>query len=226
MINKHHKFHLVEKSPWPVVASLSALLITTTIILWFNKVTRAPIFLGLLLTIFIAFCWWRDVDRESLKQGEHTFLVIKGLKIGMILFISSEVLFFLSFFWAFFHSRMSPTLDIGHLWPPLGVIPFDPLNIPLVNTILLLSSGVTVTWAHHAILEGKLKSSINSLYTTVILGVLFTLLQGFEYSEAPFSIRDSAFGCTFFVATGFHGLHVIIGSTFFNCISYATNKNW
>jgi len=164
--------------------------------------------------LLIAFAWWRDIHREATSQGNHSKLVINGLKTGIILFILSEVLFFVSFFWAFFHRRISPTPELGQSWPPLSVSSFNPIRIPLLNTILLLSSGVSVTWAHHEMLKGNSRKSKIGLTLTITLGVVFTICQGFEYTEAPFSIADRAYGSTFFIATGFHGLHVLIGSAF------------
>ena len=119
----------------------------------------------------------------------------------------SEVFFFLSFFWAFFYRRLSPTIEIGSLWPPTGILPFNPLKIPLLNTAILLSSGVTVTWAHHGLLENNYNQGFQGLFLTVILGIYFTVLQAYEYLEASFTIADSVYGWTFFIATGLHGLH-------------------
>nr|AKH90808.1 cytochrome c oxidase subunit III [Rhinogobio typus] len=140
--------------------------------------------------------------------------VQKGLRYGMILFITSEVFFFLGFFWAFYHSSLAPTPELGGCWPPTGITTLDPFEVPLLNTAVLLASGVTVTWAHHSIMEGERKQAIQSLTLTILLGFYFTALQAMEYYEAPFTIADGVYGSTFFVATGFHGLHVIIGSTF------------
>ncbi|PNF34264.1 Cytochrome c oxidase subunit 3, partial [Cryptotermes secundus] len=156
----------------------------------------------------------RDIVREGTYQGLHTKKVTKGLRWGIILFIISEVFFFISFFWAFFHRRLSPTIELGSTWPPTGILPFNPIQIPLLNTAILLASGVTVTWAHHGLLENNHTQRIQGLFFTVILGDYFTILQAYEYVEASFTIADSSYGSTFFVATGFHGLHVIIGTTF------------
>jgi cytochrome c oxidase subunit 3 len=136
------------------------------------------------------------------------------MRWGIILFIASEVMFFFSFFWAFFHSSLSPTPEIGATWPPAGIVPFNPFIIPLLNTTVLLTSGVTITWAHHRILERHLGQAKQAIIVTVVLGMYFTMLQAIEYSEASFTIADSVYGTTFFVATGFHGLHVLIGTSF------------
>nr|ASS30656.1 cytochrome c oxidase subunit 3 [Gastroptychus investigatoris] len=214
MSTHNHSFHLVNMSPWPLTGSISAMMLTTGLIKWFHTFQMDLLLISFTVILLTMIQWWRDITRESTYQGEHTLIVVKGLQWGMILFIVSEVLFFFSFFWAYFHSSLSPTMDIGMLWPPKGVNPFNPFSIPLLNTIILLSSGVTVTWSHHSILENHHKNALQSLLITVILGLYFTILQAFEYIEAPFAISDSVFGSSFFVATGFHGLHVMIGTAF------------
>lgn len=212
--NGFHAYHLVDIRPWPLTGSISAIMLTTGLVKWFHQFNIDLLILGLLATLLTIIQWWRDITREGTYQGLHTSTVLTGLQWGMILFIISEVLFFFSFFWAFFHRRLAPTVEIGLTWPPKGISPFNPFQIPLLNTIILLSSGATVTWAHHSIIESKHSEAIQSLALTVLLGFYFSLLQAFEYFEASFSIADSVYGSTFFVATGFHGLHVIIGSTF------------
>lgn len=214
IIKRNHSFHLVDQRPWPLTGALGALILTSGIVKWFHLFNPQLFILGLLILGLTCIQWWRDIRREGTLQGLHTFIVAKGLRWGIILFITSEVLFFFSFFWAFFHRRLAPTIEIGLQWPPLGISPFNPLQVPLLNTLILLARGVTVTWAHHGLIERKFTQSTQGLLITVILGVYFTCLQGIEYWEARFSLADSAYGRTFFVATGFHGLHVIIGTTF------------
>nr|YP_448759.1 cytochrome c oxidase subunit III [Neogymnocrinus richeri]AAY51817.1 cytochrome c oxidase subunit III [Neogymnocrinus richeri] len=209
-----HSYHLVEQSPWPIMASLGALTVTLGLVVWFHCFSFLVVFLGLCSLLFVSVFWWRDVIRESTFQGCHTCAVGSGLRYGMVLFITSEVLFFFAFFWAFFHSSLAPTSDLGVCWPPSGVSPLDPFLVPLLNTAVLLSSGVTVTWSHHSILENNWVDAVQGLFFTVFLGVYFTLLQAWEYFDSPFTISDGVYGSTFFVATGFHGLHVIIGTTF------------
>lgn len=210
----NHPYHLVEKSPWPLVASLRAMLLTSGLVKWFHEFNNDLFLIGLIRIFIRAAQWWRDVTREGSFQGLHTIKVTTGLRWGIILFIVSEVLFFFSFFWAFFHSSLNRTIEIGGSWPPTSIQRFNPFHIPLLNTAILLASGVTVTWAHHAVTENNHTQRVQGLLLTIFLGVYFTLLQGVEYLEASFSIADSVYGSTFFVATGFHGLHVIIGSTF------------
>lgn len=214
IIKSNHSFHIVDIRPWPITASFSVLIIVSGLVKWFSTFQSDLFFLGVLTLVIISYQWWRDVSRESTYQGLHTFIVINGLRLGIILFITSEVIFFFSFFWAFFHSSLSPTMEVGLLWPPTGITPFNPIQVPLLNTLILVSSGVTITWSHHSIIENNLNEAKQSLFLTIILGVYFTALQALEYHEAIFTIADSTYGSTFFVATGFHGLHVIIGTTF------------
>nr|YP_003434440.1 cytochrome c oxidase subunit III [Chaetoderma nitidulum]ABM69284.1 cytochrome c oxidase subunit 3 [Chaetoderma nitidulum] len=206
-------FHLVEKSPWPLTCSLGAFFLTTGMVAWLHMDCFGGLGLGLLLILLSMFQWWRDVVRESTFQGYHTLAVTSGLRWGMILFIASEVCFFAAFFWAFFHSSLTPNIELSS-WPPSGITVINPFSTPLLNTAVLLSSGITVTWCHHSLMEGDLKSSFQSLLLTVLLGMYFTGLQASEYYEASFSITDGIYGTTFFVATGFHGLHVLIGTIF------------
>nr|ATL23290.1 cytochrome c oxidase subunit 3 [Sympiezomias velatus] len=216
---KNHPYHLVDPSPWPLLGSLSVFTLMMGLIKWFHLNDPNLLFLGLTSNSLVVYQWWRDVTRESTFQGLHTYKVTLGLRWGMILFITSEVFFFLAFFWGFLHSSLTPSIELGMNWPPKGIKTFNPLEIPLLNTLILLTSGLTVTWAHHSIMENDYKQSIQGLSLTVILGFYFTLLQAYEYIEAPFTIADSIYGSTFFMTTGLHGLHVIIGSTFlFICL--------
>nr|YP_008144940.1 cytochrome c oxidase subunit III [Eleutheronema tetradactylum]AGO20435.1 cytochrome c oxidase subunit III [Eleutheronema tetradactylum]AMZ79612.1 cytochrome c oxidase subunit III [Eleutheronema tetradactylum] len=214
MAHHHHPFHMVNPSPWPLTGAVAALLLTSGLAVWFCYNSIILLSLGLILLLLTMYQWWRDVVRESTFQGFHTLPVQKGLRLGMILFIVSEVLFFTGYFWAFYHSSLAPTPELGGIWPPTGITPLDPFEVPLLNTAVLLASGVAITWAHHSIVEGERKEAIQSLMITVVLGLYFTTLQAIEYYEAAFTIADGIFGSTFFVATGFHGLHVMIGSTF------------
>nr|AJD83554.1 cytochrome c oxidase subunit III [Cynoglossus trigrammus] len=214
MTHQTHPYHMVDPSPWPLTGAAAALFLTSGLTLWFHFNSTYLLKLGLILIALTAFLWWRDVIREGTFQGHHTPPVQKGLRYGMLLFIISEVFFFAGFFWAFYHSSLAPTMELGGIWPPTGITPLNPFEVPLLNTAVLLASGVTVTWAHHSITTGEREQAIHSLLITIALGTYFTLLQALEYYEAPFTIADSAYGSTFFVATGFHGLHVIIGTTF------------
>nr|UQJ75149.1 cytochrome c oxidase subunit III [Eucryptotermes sp. n. nr. breviceps] len=225
--HNNHPFHLVEQSPWPLTGAIGAMVTMSGMIKWFHQFSQELLLMGSLIMIMTMIQWWRDIVREGTYQGLHTGTVTSGLRWGMILFIISEVFFFISFFWAFFHSSLSPTIELGSTWPPTGISPFNPLQIPLLNTAILLASGVTVTWAHHSLMENNYAQGVQGLFFTVVLGVYFTILQAYEYIEAPFTIADSSYGSTFFVATGFHGLHVIIGTTFLlTCLTRQLSKHF
>ena len=214
--SQRHSFHLVDPSPWPISGSLGALATTVGGVMYMHSFQGGAtlLSLGIIFILYTMFVWWRDVIRESTLEGHHTKVVQLGLRYGFILFIVSEVMFFFAFFWAFFHSSLAPTVEIGGIWPPKGIGVLDPREIPFLNTLILLSSGAAVTWAHHAILAGKEKRAVYALVATVLLALVFTGFQGMEYYQAPFTISDSIYGSTFFLATGFHGFHVIIGTLF------------
>nr|QCI56374.1 cytochrome c oxidase subunit III [Stegobium paniceum] len=212
--HKNHPFHLVDYSPWPILGAFSVLILMVGFIKWFHYFNYEMFLMSIMIVIMIMYQWWRDIVREGTFQGLHSYIVTMGLRWGMILFIISEIFFFISFFWGFFHSSLSPSIDIGMNWPPLGIQTFNPIEIPLLNTIILLSSGLSVTWTHHSLMENNYSQALQGLLITIILGIYFTILQAYEYMEASFTIADSVYGSSFFMATGFHGLHVIIGTTF------------
>jgi cytochrome c oxidase subunit 3 len=212
-LNRHF-FHLVDISPWPITASFSLFLLTTGAVLWFHCGLNFGILFGLICLIYISILWWRDVIRESTFEGHHTIIVQNGLRYGMLLFIVSEIMFFFSFFWAFFHSSLAPTPQIGGIWPPVEYCVLKTWSVPFINTEILLTSGASVTWAHYAILKNDRNETIYGFIITIFLALLFTFFQLIEYFEAKFSISDGVYGSVFFMATGFHGLHVIIGTIF------------
>nr|YP_009228435.1 cytochrome c oxidase subunit III [Idioscopus nitidulus]AKU47322.1 cytochrome c oxidase subunit III [Idioscopus nitidulus] len=220
----NHPFHLVDKSPWPLTSSMGLMTMTSGTVIWFYKSNLTLMMIGLLIILLTMFQWWRDIIRESTFQGMHTQKVMLSMKLGMIMFILSEIMFFSSFFWAFFHSSLSPTIEIGLQWPPYGIKTFNPMSIPMLNTMILLSSGVSMTWAHNSIINKNFTQSMKSMMITIALGIYFSILQLYEYLESPFTIADSIFGSTFFMGTGFHGIHVIIGTTFIAIIMLRTNK--
>lgn len=211
-----HPFHLVDPSPWPLVASLGFLGFTTGLVGWFHGYQYADVLavISLICLVYVAIVWWRDVLRESVYQGHHTKSVQKGIMYGMILFIVSEIMLFAGFFWAFGHSSLAPTIDIAGVWPPRGIEILDPFGIPFLNTLILLTSGASVTWAHYAILLGSTRETQTGLLITVILASIFTAFQGFEYATAGFTISDSVYGSCFYMLTGLHGAHVIVGTIF------------
>jgi cytochrome c oxidase subunit III len=219
---KNHDYHLVDPSPWPIVGAFAGLVSAVGMVMFMHDAGPWVLIIGLLLVAFTMISWWRDVINEAEVQGHHTPVVQLHLRYGMILFIASEVMFFVAWFWAYFdaslftneaiqYSRVEAT---GGVWPPKGIDSFDPWHLPLLNTLILLTSGTTVTWAHHALLHNDRNGVKWGLILTVILGAIFSCVQAFEYMHADFSFGGNIYGATFFMATGFHGAHVFIGTVF------------
>ena len=230
----NHDYHIIDPSPWPFIGSMGALTMAIGGISWMQYLKGGSLnlfglqlatpwifFIGLALVLYTMFGWWSDTIKEA-HEGHHTRVVSIHLRYGMIMFIASEVMFFVAWFWAFFDASLFSGEAIqagrvaftGGVWPPKGIEVLDPLHLPLYNTIILLLSGTTVTWAHHALLHGDRKGLVNGLIITVLLGVIFSTVQAYEYAHAPFAFKDSIYGATFFMATGFHGFHVLIGTIF------------
>ena len=227
---KNHDYHIIELSPFPILMTLSLFVTALGLAMTFHDIHHADRLLGLGLMSVVAclFVWWRKVIHEGVVEHAHTKVVQRGLRLGMALFIASEVMFFFGFFFSyfssFFHAIWFDTMsyDFDALmysgkdlpWPPEGVKTFDPFDLPFLNTLILLLSGTTVTWAHHALLHGDRKGLIQGLSITVALGVLFTCCQAFEYSHAAFGLDTNNYSGNFFMATGFHGFHVLVGTIF------------
>lgn len=211
-----HPFHLVSPSPWPFNTSCSLLFITFSAVLFFHGFTDALniLIIALFSVVLSMSLWFRDIISEGTYLGNHTLAVQRGLNMGIGLFIVSEALFFLAIFWAFFHSALSPTIELGAKWPPLGIEAINPFELPLLNTVILLSSGVTVTYAHHSLIQGNRSGAFYGLLHTVLLAIIFTALQSVEYNVSSFTISDGTYTSCFYFGTGFHGLHVIIGTAF------------
>lgn len=211
-----HPFHLVSPSPWPLNTSFSILGVVFSAVLSFQSFSNAIniLMIALISLIFCMSLWFRDVISEGTYIGNHTLAVQRGLNMGVALFIVSEALFFLGIFWAFFHSALAPTIELGAKWPPMGIEAINPFELPLLNTILLLSSGVTVTYAHHSLIQGNRSGALYGLIYTVILAIIFTAFQGIEYTVSSFTISDGTYTSCFYFGTGFHGLHVMIGTAF------------
>jgi cytochrome c oxidase subunit 3 len=224
----NHDYHLVNPSPWPLVGAIFAFFAAVGLIMsmkgmGIGSLKLGPAFLGVGVAgiLYVMAAWWYDVIHEA-EGGDHTRVVQISHRYGMILFIASEVMFFVAWFWAFFDASLFTNESIqyarvtftGGMWPPKGTEVLDPLNLPLLNTLILLTSGTTVTWAHHALLHNNRRDLKIGLLLTIALGITFTCVQAFEYSHAPFAFKNSIYGATFFMATGFHGAHVIIGTIF------------
>ena len=211
-----HPFHLVSPSVWPILTCVCLLIVTTSLVLSLHGFTFSGynFNLGIFLLVFSMSLWFRDVISEATYLGNHTLAVQRGLNMGIGLFIVSEALFFLAIFWTFFHSALSPTGELGAHWPPSGVESINPFELPLLNTIILLSSGVAVTYAHHSVIQGDRMGALYGLYLTVVLALEFTVLQGLEYSVSQFTLADGTYGSCFYFGTGFHGFHVMIGTAF------------
>jgi cytochrome c oxidase subunit 3 len=214
--SKRHFFHILDVSPWPLLGSFAAFSLAIGGVMFFHNYAGGGLLLllGFFNVLLVMFGWWRDVVRESTFNGFHTFQVKRGLRLGVVLFILSEVMFFFAFFWAFFHASLSPSIELGCIWPPVGIQAFNPWDIPLLNTMILLFSGVSVTLVHHSLVGNNFFYTFFGFIVTLVLAFLFTALQAFEYSQASFSISDGIYGSTFFLATGFHGIHVLIGTIF------------
>jgi cytochrome c oxidase subunit 3 len=220
--NEQQAFYLVNTSPWPTMLSVTLSSLIWSFLMYFNSFKNALLFLFLsfILICFYLSQWFFDIIIESTYEGQHTEKVQKGIRFGMCLFILSEVMFFFSFFWAFLYSSLNVHVNYGDVWPPIGIYPLDYWGLPLLNTIILLSSGYTLTWSHNSITESNRYSTINSLLVTIFYGILFTSIQLYEYQIAFFRMNDSVFGSLFYLLTGFHGIHVIIGTLFLKvCLS-------
>lgn len=217
-----HPYHLVEPSPWPLLVAFALLTTTLSGVMSFHGYSNGPLLLalGFIATVSSMVLWLKDVSREGSFQGHHTLQVRKGLMLGFILFVISEVMFFVSFFWAFFHSALAPVVELGCMWPPAGIEALNPFEVPLLNTVLLLSSGATLTYSHHSLIAGNRKGAIAGLIYTIILAAIFTALQAYEYYNSPFTISDGVYGSTFYMTTGLHGFHVLVGTIFLTvCLS-------
>ena len=218
-----HPYHMVKPSPWPVVGALSGGLLLGGVVLYMHGEHIWLMAIGFACVLATMYLWWRDVIREA-AAGDHTGAVTRGLRFGMILFISSEVMFFVAFFWAFFNGSLTHQEYLGNQWPPEGFEAIPAWQLPFLNTLILLTSGATVTWAHHGIKHGNRKAGIWGLVLTIVLGIIFLGVQGYEYSHAPFSFRGGVFPSTFFMATGFHGFHVTVGVLFLSVCLYRQLK--
>ena len=236
---KNHEFHILPPSIWPLIGAFAALVMAAGGIMWMHKAQFGGyvFFAGLLAVLYTMYSWWADVVREA-KVGDHTPVVSLHLRYGMILFIASEVMFFVGWFWAWFDFSLFPVaMSVGDgavtlgeaaaAWPPKGIEVIDPFHFPLLNTLILLCSGTTVTWAHHELIHGNRDGLKKGLWATIILGILFSSIQAYEYIHAPFAFAGTNYGAAFYMATGFHGFHVLIGTIFLAvCLKRAYNGDF
>jgi cytochrome c oxidase subunit 3 len=236
---KKHDYHLVDPSPWPLIGSVSAFVMAVGLVFTLKQMTVGGLALGpyifgagILGILYTMLAWWSDVVREATYEGHHTRVVQIHHRYGMIMFIASEVMFFLAWFWAYFDASLYPNDPLQYqrsaltagVWPPKGIETFDPWHLPLLNTLILLTSGTTVTWAH-PLLHGDRQGLKIGLWLTIILGVLFSICQVYEYSHAAFGFSGHIYGATFYMATGFHGAHVVIGTIFLAVCLYRVYQN-
>lgn len=215
---KNHDYHILNPSLWPFMGALGGFTMLGGMVLYMHDMGPWISLIGLVMVLFTMYVWWRDVVIEA-EAGDHTPVVMIGLRYGVIMFIMSEVMFFLAWFWNFFKHALYPLTEgsplVDGVWPPAGIETFDPWHLPLINTLILLCSGAAATWAHHAIAhENNRKDLVNGLILSILLGVLFTIFQIYEYQHASFGFSGNIYGATFFMATGFHGFHVVVGTIF------------
>jgi len=226
---QNHDYHILPPDPWPLIGAFSALALFGGAVMWMhdNPYGKFVSLAGLAMVLVTMANWWSNTIKEA-HAGHHTRVVSLHLRYGMILFIASEVMFFVAWFWAFFSSSLFPApvewVDgaVAHItdtataaqWPMKGIEVLDPFGFPLLNTFILLCSGTTVTWAHHALIHGDREGLKKGLWCTILLGLLFSSIQAYEYIHAPFDFKGNIYGATFFMATGFHGFHVIVGTIF------------
>lgn len=208
-----HPYHLVNPSPWPIVGAVAAFMMAYGAVQYFHGGTHWIMVAGIALVLFTMAAWWRDVIHEANVDHAHTAVVQHGLRVGMALFITSEVMFFVAFFWAYFNAGLQVNPLVTE-WPPEGIQPLETWDIPFLNTLILLSSGLTVNWAHHSLKHGNRGNLVRGLALTVALGAIFLTLQAIEYGHAAFAFKDGVYPSVFYMATGFHGFHVFVGVCF------------
>ena len=228
-----HPYHLVDPSPWPILVAFSLFFVTGGSVMMMHNIFLWHIILpiGFISLVFCAISWWKDIIKEGLVGMHHTSAVRHGLRIAMGIFILSELMFFFGFFWSFFKASLFPEGILDGfwvvkegIWPPAHIATLDPWSLPFMNTLILLLSGSTVTWAHHSVLTGNQKDTVEALGYTILLGISFTLCQAFEYHHASFHFTDGIYGSNFYMATGFHGAHVIIGTIFLTVCYFRAKK--
>lgn len=224
MITKSHYYFNLNYSPWPIISRLNSFNLFLSILNFIKFSSYFAFLFNVMIISLSRILWWIFYRGEFSLEGKNSRVLEKGIKLSILLFISSELFFFFSFFWSYFHFFLSPTIETGLIWPPENIVPFDCLNVPLINTLILIRSGVRITMRHHYLIRGKKINSFVILLATLILGLIFTILQALEYNRSFFSIGDSTFGTTFFMLTGFHGIHVIVGTIFLTRVLFRQYK--
>lgn len=211
-----HPFHIVTASPWPLYISVALFNLALAAASYFGGLAGSGTVLvfSLAVVVLVIALWLRDVVVEGTYLGDHTSDVVRGIRLGVVLFIATEVMVFVSIFWAYFHAALSPAVEVGVSWPSAGIVAIDPFALPLLNTVLLLSSGAAVTYAHHGLVAGNRGATLAGMALTLVLATVFTLCQGVEYQTAGFSMQDGVYGTVFYASTGAHGFHVLLGTLF------------
>ncbi len=218
---QNHPYHMVLPSPWPILGAAAALVLAGGAIVFMHDGGPWIMLAGFSALIYVMFRWWADVIGEAEDGHSHNAIVQIGLRYGMALFICTEVMFFVAFFWAFFNASLFPAAGV---WPPKGIETFNAWDLPFLNTLILLSSGATLTWAHHGLIEDYRRDVVRGLAATIALGIIFTMIQAYEYSHAAFGFEEGIYPTTFYMATGFHGFHVIVGTIFLTVCLVRTVK--
>jgi cytochrome c oxidase subunit 3 len=208
---KISEYHMVDVSPWPILTVVALMGILIGMIEWMHSMGKRILIMGVISMLMSMYGWWRDVIREGVLEGSHTGRVQEGLRQGVLWFIFTETMLFVSIFWAYYHSSLSPSVELGGVWPPRGIRVIEIWELPMLNTLLLLLSGVTVTWSHESMRSGEKEEMEKGLMITIMLGIIFLMIQGYEYYESEFRITDGVYGSSFYMGTGFHGMHVLVG---------------
>lgn len=214
LISTAHPFHILPPSPWPFGAAAAAFTLTSGAVMYMHGHLDGwyTLKLGVYGTVFVMYLWWRDVIREAKCEKKHNPRVKAGLTFGVVLFITSEAMFFFTFFWTFFYFSCMPSFDPEHTWPPKAIQESRHLGMATFNTLVLLSSAATVTWAHYSVMKGDKKHTVEALGSTIFLACLFMCVQLYEYRTYPFCMSDGIYGSCFYILTGFHGFHVFLGT--------------
>ncbi len=220
-----HPYHILRPSPWPMLAAFSAGFMMYGLVCLMHDHVWWKFVAGNIALLGVATLWFRDIIKEAYAEKAHTPTAKKGFRYGMLLFIASEVMFFFAFFWAYFSAAIHPSEVLGGTWPPKSIHSINPFDLPFLMTMILLLSGCTVTWAHASLLDNNRRDTLRGLGLTVLLGVIFSGFQMFEYHHAAFGFKDTIYASTFYMATGFHGAHVIIGTIFLAVTWWRAAKN-